>query len=288
MLREPTPPGLEAEHEDDEDAASIVTRFGTVVGAGVLAAIAASLPASLRIGDGGAAMRAMEIWGSLAALITPVAILAVGVLRRARAGLRVTVGPHGGLLAGAVLWWCVLQLGVLGAFGAVLRAKTHHHGLAGATFAIFALVSGLVMALLAWRGARALGRADEGVQRVALAVAATAAFLALVLVGVRTARAPELGTASALVDVLALAVASFFGSSHVLARVKALAAAGVPVAAVVLVLGLSTLRAQPSLQADVNRTAPLHAFMLGTVGQDGEERVIPRVPPSASPPRRGR
>lgn len=284
MLREPPPPGLDAEPtENDEDAASLVTRFGTAVGAGVLAAIIASVPATLRIGDGGAAIRAMEVWASLAALASPAAILAVSVLRRARAGVRIAVGPHGGLLAGAVLWWCVLQLGVLGVFGAVLRAKTHHHGLAGVTFAFFALASGLVTALLAWRGARALGRADEAVQRVSLGVAASAAFVAIVLVGVRMARAPELGTAAALVDGLALVVASFFASAQGLARVKALAVAGVPVAAIVLVLGLSTLRAEPALQRDVLRVAPLHAWMMGTVGDDRDEPLVPVAPrPKAS------
>jgi hypothetical protein len=289
MLREPPPPGLDAEPtENDEDAASLVTRFGTVVGAGVLAAIIASVPATLRIGDGGAAMRAMEVWGSLAALASPVAILAVGVLRRARAGVRLAVGAHGGLLAGAVLWWCVLELGVLGVFGAVLRAKTHHHGLAGVTFALFALASGLVMGLLAWRGAHALGRAEEGVQRVSLGVAALAAFLAIVLVGVRMARAPELATAAALVDGLALVVAAFFASAQGLARVKALAVAGVPVAAIVLVLGLSTVRAEPALQKDVVRVAPLHAWMLGTVGNDGDEPLLPPVPPPIPPPKASR
>lgn len=285
MVREPPPPGLEADpsDDDDEDAASLVTRFGTVVGAGVLAAIIASVPATLRIGDGGLAMRAMEVWGSLAALASPLAVLGVGVLRRARAGVRIAVGPHGALLAGAVLWFCVLELGVLGAFGALLRAKTHHHGLAGVTFALFALASGLVMALLAWRGARALGRADETVQRGALGVAALASFLAVVLVGVRLARSPELGTAAALVDGIALAVAVFFASSHALARVKALAIAGVPVAAVVLVLGLSTVRGQPQLEADIARVAPIHAVMLGTVGHD---EPAPAAAPSAAPPRK--
>ncbi len=285
MMRPPEPPRLDAEPEDEEDAASLVTRFGTVVGAGVLAAIVASLPATLRIGDSGLASKAMEVWGSLAALVCPMAILAVGVLRRARVGVRLAVGPDVGLLAGALLWWCVLQLGVLGAFGAVLRAKTHHHGLAGATFAIFALVSGVVTALLALRGARALGRADESVQRIALVVAAFAAFVAIVLVGVRTARSPELGTAAALVDGLAIAVASLFASTHALARVKALAAAGVPVTAIVLVLGLSTVRTHPELQADIVKRAPVHAWLLGTVGDDGED---PREPPPDSRPTRDR
>lgn len=264
-----TPPELDIEpSEHEEDASSLVTRFGTVVGAGVLAAIVASVPATLRIGDGGLAMRAMEVWGSLAALLCPVAIALVGVLRRARIGVRIAVGPHAALLAGAVLWWCVLELGVLAAFGAVLRAKTHHHGLAGVTFALFALVSGVAMALLALRGARALERADERVQKASLAVAAFAAFLAIVLVGVRTARAPELGTSAALVDGLALVVASLVASSQALARVKALAAAGVPVAAIVLILGLSTVRGRPALQADVVRHAPVHAWLLGTLGPD--------------------
>src|SRR5262249_28059717 len=131
--------------EEGEAAPPLVTRFGTVIGGGVLAAIASSLPAELRLGDGGSTFRALQQWLALAALLTPTGIAAVAVLRRARVGLKIVAGERATLVAAGLLWWAVLELGILSAFGAVLRAKTHHHGLAGVTFAIFALISGLVI-----------------------------------------------------------------------------------------------------------------------------------------------
>ena len=102
MQREPHPPSghdprLDPRHdprqgagqeplEEDAEASTWVTRLGTVVGGGVLAAAASSLPAELRIGDGGSIIRAIEQWLALAALLTPLAILLVAVLRRGRGG----------------------------------------------------------------------------------------------------------------------------------------------------------------------------------------------------------
>lgn len=267
MQREPHPPTLDQDPAaEDEDAASVVTRFGTAVGAGVMAAVVASLPAALRIGDGASAKEAAALWVALAALLTPLAIATVGVFRRARAGARLLVGPHVTAAAAAVVWWCVLELGLLSVFGAVLRAKTHHHGLAGVTFAFFAVASGVVVGLLAARGGRMLARFSSTAQKVVLAFATLAVFLALVLVGLRTARSEELSTAAALVDVLALAVASAVGSTQLLARVRPLALVGVPVAAIVVVLGLSTVRAEGAIQEAIEKQAPLHGWLLGTVG----------------------
>src|SRR4051794_21677542 len=121
MQREPSrfPYGPEP-LEEDEAAASFVTRLGTVVGGGVVAAAASSLPAELRMGDGGSILRAIEQWLALAAILTPLAILVVAVFRRGRVGLRILAGPRAPLFAAAALWWAVLELGVLSVFGSVL------------------------------------------------------------------------------------------------------------------------------------------------------------------------
>jgi hypothetical protein len=265
MHREPHPPtlGNEPLEEGDEQSASPVTRFGTVVGGGVIAAIVASLPAELRIGDGGSVFRALEQWLALAALLTPLAILVVAVFRRSRTGLRILAGEHAELFAAAALWWAIIELGLLAVGGAVLRAKTHHHGLAGVTFSILELVSGLVIALLAVRGVRMLSKMPAGGHRVALALVSGCAFLAIVLVGFRTARAEGLHTAAALVDALALAVAGAIASTRVVSRLRMLAMIGVPVAAAILLLGIATVRAEPDLGGILAEGAPLHAWVLG-------------------------
>jgi hypothetical protein len=252
MQREPNPPSghdprldphpdeRHGSQEGDAEASSFVTRLGTVVGGGVLAAAVSSLPAELRIGDGGSIIRAIEQWLALAALLTPLAILLA-----------------------AVLWWAVLELGVLSVFGAVLRAKTHHHGLAGVTFAILALISGLVIAMLAVRGVRMLLKMPSMGHRVALMVVAGAAFLVIALIGLRTSRAAGLHTAAAMVDTLALVVSGAFASTRAMARWRPLAVGGVPMAAFILLLGFACVHAEPDLQAVLAEGAPVQAWVLG-------------------------
>ena len=248
---------------DDAEASTFVTRLGTVVGGGVLAAAASSLPAELRIGDGGSIIRAIEQWLALAALLTPLAVLLVAVIRRGRTGLYILAGHRGPLFAAAALWWAVLELGVLSIFGAVLRAKTHHHGLAGVTFAMLALFSGLGIALLAVRGVRLLLRMPSSGHRVALMVAAAAAFLVVALVGLRTSRAVGLHTAAAMVDTLALVVSGSIASSRAMARWRPLAIGGVPMAAFILLLGLACVHAEPDLKEVLAEGAPVQAWVLG-------------------------
>lgn len=264
MQREPHPPtlGNEPLEEDEDRLASPVIRFGTVVGGGAASAIVSSLPAVLRMGDG-SIVRALEQWLALSALLTPLAILVVAVFRRARMGMRILAGQQAELFAAAALWWAVIELGLLAVAGAVLRAKTHHHGLAGVTFAIFALVSGLVIALLAVRGVRLMARYPSAGHRLALMIVAGCCFFAIILVGFRTARAEGLHTAAALVDALALAVAGAIASTRVLSRLRMLAMVGVPLAAAVLLLGIAMVRSEPDLGTMLADAAPLHGFVLG-------------------------
>jgi hypothetical protein len=267
MQREPQPSTLgHSPLEEDEAAASFATRLGTVVGGGVLAAITSSLPAELRIGDG-SVLRAIEQWLALAALLTPLAMVVVAVLRRGRTGLQMLAGERAPLFAAAALWWAVLELGVLSIFGAVLRAKTHHHGLAGVTFAMLALVSGILIALLAVRGLRMLSRLSADGHRNALTVVACTWLVVIVLVGVRTARAEGMHTAAALVDMLALVMSSAIASSRAMARWRALAVGGVPIAVAILLLGYATVRAEPDLSRLLAEGAPVQAWLLGVLGR---------------------
>jgi hypothetical protein len=215
------------------------------------------------MGDGGSILRAIEQWLALAALLTPLAIIVVAVFRRGRVGLRILAGDRAPLFAAAALWWAVLELGVLSIFGSVLRAKTHHHGLAGVTFAILALVSGLVVAMLAVRGVRMLIRMPPGGHRVALKVAASAAFIVVILIGIRTSRATGLHTAAALVDTLALVVSGAIASSRAMAKWRPLAVGGVPIAAAILLLGFACVRAEPDLKELLAEGAPVQAWVLG-------------------------
>lgn len=256
---------LAQEPDPDTDGEPIVIRLGFTVAGGVVSALLASFPASLRLGEGGTFLRGLEHWIVLAAVCTPVAVVAGAVMKRARVGVRLLVSDRDRalLFAMGVLWWCVLELALLTAFGAVLRKTTHQHSLAGVTFAVFAVVSGILVALFARRTTLLLASGAAGLRRTALAIAGGCAFVAIVIVGARLARAEGMHAAAGLVDALLFLAGTTFTSSRWFMRWRPVAIAGVPVAVLVMMVGLTTLRFEPALRQAFAETAPLHALVLG-------------------------
>ena len=266
MSIQPPLDSLAREPEPESDGSSSVMRLGFIVAGGVLAAVVSSLPAALRMGDASSASRALEQWLVLSALSTPLAVAAVAVVRRARVGVQLLAGERASLFAMGVLWWCVIELGLLSTFGALLSKTTHHKALAGVTFSIFAVVTGVVVALFARRVTAVLARVGASLQKLGIGIAAGCAFIGILLVGVRTSRADGMQTASALVDALAFAVTTTIGSSRLLGRWRPMAIAGVPVAVLVIMVGLTVLRFEPTLRQTLPETAPMHSFVLGLLG----------------------
>ena len=256
------PPSIESAllHEPDPDAeGSLVIRIGSIVGGGVLVALASGFPAALRVTGDAAAVRGIELWLVLTGIATPLGVLAVAVVRRARVGIRLLLADRGWVLAMGILWWGVIELGLLAVFAALLRKTTHHHGLAGVTFSAFAVGSGIVTALFAFNATRA---AATHASRIGLFVAAGAAFLALAIVGVRTSRADDMHTASLLLDAFAFAGATVLASSRSFIRFRGAALGGLPVAVLAIVVGLTLLRLVPEIQTTLLQTAPMHALVL--------------------------
>ncbi len=266
MTVQPPIERLAHEPEPDSDGSSIVMRFGFIVAGGVVAAVASALPAALRMGDDGSASRALVQWLVLSAVATPIAVAAVAVLRRARIGLRLLAGERASMLAVGILWWSVIELGLLSIFGALLRKTTHHHALAGVTFSAFAVVTGVLVALFARRTTALLTRGGASLLRIGLVIAAVCAFVVIMLVGIRTSRAEGIHTAGALVDALALAVTTTIASSRLFGRWRPMAIAGVPIAVLLMMVGLTTLRFDPKLQEGLGEAAPLHSFVIGFFG----------------------
>jgi len=245
--------------------APLVVRFGTSVGLGAVAALAAAIPATMRIapvvGDGVGAAR---VWLALAAATLVPMLAAVAVLRGAREGLRAFAGPGAGLRAlGASLWIASLGVG-LTFFGTVLRAETHQHALAGVTFAFGALAFSVASAVVCARLV-AIARAAPVLGRRAIVfVAGTAAVLALAYVGMRFLHAAShdaasYGAAGTVVDALAFALAAFFASHRALRGRLMFALIGPPVAVVVVALGVRTLRGVPPLRDAIGESAPAFA-----------------------------
>ena len=265
--RRPRPTEDPDQEDNEESSTSLVLRLGTVVAGGVVAGVVASLPAALRLGGEGSVAVLVVRWLILAALATPMAVLAVALLRRARVGIRQLLGERAPLLIIGVLWWAVTELGLLAIFGAVLRKTTHHHALAGVTFAFFAIITGVVVGLLARRTTTMIGRGGSKLQTMGLASVGVCATIVLILVLVRTARASEIHAAAGIVDAIALSVTALLTSTRAFARIRPLAVVGLPVAILVLVIGLTMLRFDPRLRALLPIGAPLHALVLDLFGR---------------------
>jgi len=259
--RSSRPPAYDG--DDQGEAISPLTAFGTAVGAAFVASVLASGPAALRVSealDGGGG-----VWPALAAAELPAMLIAVYVLRRAREGLRAFRGPDANERALALAIGGTLLLIVLTAMGAVLRATTHHHALAGATFAAMALsVATVLVPVSARTAAIARGWLERGA-RVRLALFGV---LLLAFVGGaawRLARALPANevlspTGSAVVvDLVAFAVAAILASRPEVAGRRLLALFGPPAAAVVFALGVSSLIRSPSLDEAIADYAPVFA-----------------------------
>src|SRR5260370_19944491 len=119
-----------------DEGGSLVLRFGTAVGLAAGAALAPALPATMRISGALASGHGLgHVWLALAAATLGPMVAAIVVLRGAREGLRAFGGSGAGLrIYGVGLWLASLLVG-LSLFGGILRATTHHHALAGVTFA---------------------------------------------------------------------------------------------------------------------------------------------------------
>jgi len=202
------------------------------------------------------------VWLALAACLTVPASLAVALVRGARGGLRAFAREDGSVAAWSVVSWALSSLMALTALGALLRATTHHHGLAGVTFALVGLALALSIALAIRRIAAIARDSDPFARSALLGASLVALVVALLLVLFRAARVPDDAaltgaTADTLIDSLAFAMAVGILSRPEITRAVWLARAGIPLALGVVALGLALLTRDPSLAAGIRAHAPL-------------------------------
>ncbi len=241
---------------------SPLLHFGTAVGLGVAASLMCVLPATWRVGDAVASSEGLpRVWIALAADALAPMVATVLVLRAARDGARAFAsGPDGEYRGYGVAFWLASLLVMLSIFGSVLRATTHHHALAGVTYAFGALALSIGWALVCARLVAILRDLSEGPRRVLGGSLAVMTAAGLTWVAVRFLRAASEDPASAsaaatVVDVLAFALMAVFAARPSLAVQRAPALVGPPVALAVLALGLSTLHDAP-LRAAIGEHAP--------------------------------
>jgi hypothetical protein len=249
--------------EDEKNVApSPAARAAGAVAGALLSALVASVPVALRLPTDVGLLRAWLVLAGVA--FVPIAI-AIPILRSALEGLRGLWREAAAIRAAVLAAWAAAFFVLLGVLGALLRAKTHHRALAGATFALAGLVLGCALGALAMRASSAL-RALAAQGRGCLAVAALALFGVAVLgLGVRVLGLPgALSPAdrAGIVDVLALALGAVFGAGRRFERSR-LTLGAIPAAA--LVFGAALLLAQPALGDATRDRAPVFGLLFRVV-----------------------
>jgi choline-sulfatase len=238
-----------------------VLHSGALVGRAAVASLMGTLPAMLRIsGALAGSAPAVRAWAALfAAALGPMG-LALVVLSRARRTLSTLGGPGTRFRAFGLGLWLASLLVALALFGSVLRATTHHHGLAGVTFACGALALAVGWGLVCARVVAMLQGASEGVRRLAVISLAGTALVAVGYLGLTfvlvVLKDPSSAAAGAtVVDVIAFALAALLASREWRAALRPLAIVGPPVAVFLVALGITTLR-DPPVRRAIGEHAP--------------------------------
>jgi hypothetical protein len=264
MPSQPPPPPYAARGEvpSQPPEGHRLARFGALVGAGTLAAFAAAVPAALRIASAPDAPDGLfRAWSAVAGALVVPAIGATAALRGARNGLGAFAGQGWQERVAALALWATSAFALLAAFGAFLRATTHHRPLAGVTFGLVGAALLAVLTLVVVR-LHAMGRAHLVVRVAIPFVAATLAALEAFVV-LRVARPFAAGF---FVDFLALLVPLVIASHPSHARRRALALFGPPLGAIALALGIAALRTTPALVPACAQLAPIFAPFIAFLG----------------------
>jgi len=238
--------------QDEEDDASWLLRFGTSIGVAFVVAVVGTAPAALRVAKSMPDVGLFSVWAVIGAAALVPAIVLVALFRGARRGARSFLTERALVHGTKLFTFGALGPPVVVTLGAILRAKTHHHALAGVTFSI--VVALVFMALFAF--ATRVSSIVEGPRftKAGFTLSFVAFLVSVGWVGLSASRAG--GVASgAFLDTLALLLACGLGSRRGFVDARPLAFVGPPLAAAMLALGIATTRelAQPlgEVRADV-------------------------------------
>lgn len=249
---------------------SNVVQFGALVGRAAAAALVCTLPAMIRVSSAlGGHAPPVRAWAALGATALFPMGIAVVVLRGAREGLQAFREPGTQLRAFGLALWLAIQLVTLALFGGFLRATTHHHALAGVTFACGALAVSVGWALVCARIVVILRSFSEQGRRLSMrsaggAVLALIGYLGLRLLSASSKDPSSAAAAATVIDVLAFAGVALLASREWRVAHRSLALVGPPVAVFLAALGITTLRDPPVRQAISDR-APAFVSMADRV-----------------------
>jgi choline-sulfatase len=246
------------------------TRAGEACLRALAVALLASVPTALRtMGAGG------DFAGGLlvgAGALLPTVVLVLALSRASGRGFRQFVGAESPrAVAFSVALWIGIALPLLVALGAMLKATTHHRGIAGATFGVLGLV---IVASAALVSQRLLNLGRRLVERglppwIPAAIGAAVGTLPLLIVAAELGRrggdADAAGVRAAIVDGVIVLVATALVASmelgHTLRRVARVA--GVPIAVAVFLGAGVRIETSPPLGRAFKAGGGLSATILG-------------------------
>lgn len=243
---------------------SRLTAIGEACALALVGAVVGALPTAIRASSEAGFLDGMVVGvAMLLLLLVPTALL----VRRAARGFRGVVGrAPSGLLGLGLAMWAGLSVALLLILAAVLKAKTHHRGLGGATFGVFGAAMVVGAAVFVGRLV-AIGRGllERGVPRaILLGLAGLLCVGPLVALVVPMLSGDEAGgVRAALFDtLLLLAVGGVLLSRRLPEAMLPVARLGaLPVSACLVVVGL--VRVETSEIGDqVQRAGGLPATML--------------------------
>jgi len=250
----------------------VAARLGSAAGMAAAAALACVLPAALRVStDFGAVSgtQTLRVWLALAALSLGPMFAAILVFRAAEEEFRAFLGSRVLLRAFGVALWLLSLFVALVALGSFLRATTHHHALAGVTFAFGALFLAVGFGLVSARIVAILGGLPAAAQSILVGALGGLSAVALAATSMRFMHAASHDAASssaagAVVDMLAFAAGALFGSRRVFVVQRALMFAGPPIALFVAAVGFSVL-SDTALRDLIGERAPAFAPLVNIV-----------------------
>jgi hypothetical protein len=190
-------------------------------------------------------------------------VASVAILGAAREGARGFGGGGASIFAFGVAMWLVLVGVGLALVGSVLRATTHHHALAGVTFALCALALAVGAMAVCARVVGLLKSASPPVRRASVVTISAALGLSVVGLAVGSARAGSHDAASVaqvgtVIDVLAFLLAAALAARQARVVRRMLALVGPPAVVVVMAVGVPALRYEP-LRQILREKAPAFA-----------------------------
>ena len=284
-----------------------VTHLASALGVAIPAAFIASFPAAVRCSASATStVGLVSAWPALAGLLVVPMALSIVLSRGARVGLtELAAGSHllaassaptashdaesddvavdslgvpvvadehvparASLLLAAYVGWGALVCAGLAPLGAVLRARTHHHGLAGVTFAVLGVMYAFGAALAVRRALELVAATAPRTQRITLGVFWSGLGLAVLLLGAvggLHSAAPDTTAATSasalVVDLFAFVLAAAFASRPLQApRLETTFAWGSALALALVVIGIGSLGRVPGLEEELTRTSPFFAL----------------------------